>query len=111
MSLKISLKENLYCPVLVCDYCGQEITNEDEGMYMYKVTEEGEPDTGDLYTAHKRDCSRQIEEADGGRLYWHWNELRNLTMHLAVNSGHKNRITKHDLSNDKCHMTWEVPGL
>src|SRR5215469_3758882 len=82
---------DIFCPIFVCDHCGQKIENAEEGMYHYRDDEKGTPLDESIKLYHKRPCSYQaeMEERKQGRKGFPWNELRDLIGYLVNNSGLK----------------------
>ena len=37
MSLMIVVKDDLSCPIVICDYCGREITKASDGNYEWDM--------------------------------------------------------------------------
>lgn len=72
MPLKIALEGNLYCPIIECDVCGQEITDGENGWYIYLYQtgpDKGHlpADDGRMYFAHKGRCLDRFEQQHAGR--------------------------------------------
>ena len=73
-----------YCPVIVCDHCGQEITDGRDGNYQWQVGRDGEIVNGKIYFTHK-ECCRSFEQANGGRRCWMFTGLECLPVFLVRN--------------------------
>jgi hypothetical protein len=52
MPIYMRLKGNRYCPTVVCDVCGQEIEDANDGNAQWMMDEAGAA----LYFMHKRCC-------------------------------------------------------
>jgi hypothetical protein len=82
MSLKITLKDHLACPVVLCDHCREPIEDARDGNVYYNpdFTNDG---TTDMFFNHKR-CARAFEVARDAR-FWHTWELADLLVYLPAN--------------------------
>jgi ribosomal protein L24E len=78
-------EQDLYCPQLFCDYCGEQIEAQGNGLYQVR---DGEPVTGEIFFTHKH-CNHAFEHfnrpAEGAR--WYWVDARDLPLQLAANLG------------------------
>jgi hypothetical protein len=84
MPLQIKLEEGRDRPVIVCDHCGEEITDARDGNYQWKVSAEGDRAEGHLYFTHKG-CCRAFEAANRGDHDWYAMELACLPIFLGNN--------------------------
>ena len=82
--LRIVRENGQYCPVVVCDWCGQRIEEARQGNYEWEVDEHGLPATGEIFFTHKQ-CCLAFEEAHGGRSHWFASELSVLPVYLSRN--------------------------
>lgn len=83
MPMLIKVRNYLYCPVIVCDYCGAEITDAKNGNYEWRGDENMETD-GEVFFTHK-ECCYPFETANGGRGRWMTGELQVFPIYLAAN--------------------------
>lgn len=79
--------EDLYCPVFICDACGEMITDSSWGLFAWVVDlTTGAPLTGRVHTVHKRACDHTLEaEAQAAGYGWYTMELRLLSEQIAAN--------------------------
>lgn len=79
-------EEDLFCPQVFCDLCGERI--EASGNVLYMSGRKG-PLTGEMFHTHKR-CNRTFENRnpppEGAR--WYFLELCHLPIQLAANLGY-----------------------
>lgn len=75
--------DGIYCPIFICDVCGEEIQR--SGNYHYRIDQDGKP-IGRIYTVHKP-CNGQLEASWKGPGRWLWDELKRLPGQLAFNMG------------------------
>ena len=81
MGMRIRIIDDLLCPVIECDHCGEVI--EKSGNYEWR------PDgDGTIYFLHKQ-CCRDFENEHGGRIKWYQNEIACLPVYLLNNLGIK----------------------
>ena len=78
MPLKVVFDKGEWCPVVVCDHCGERITDARQGNYQWQ--HDGET----VVFTHKK-CCRDYESAHGGRQAWLWADITWLPRYLAVN--------------------------
>jgi len=62
-------REELTCPVAICDVCGEIITDGREGMYMWQKEQVHESTGAEIIVVHKGDCSRQYAHHLNDPLY------------------------------------------
>jgi len=79
MSIEIRQQKRQSCPIVVCDHCGQPITEATNGNYEWKMG-----GSGPVYFTHK-DCCREFEEAHGGTLAWNCCGLGVFSIYLDAN--------------------------
>lgn len=91
MSIKIVWKNNLFCPVVFCDQCGEAIIEAKSGNFEWEMTADGEIKTGQIYFTHKQ-CYLEFEKSRGGR--WGCDELRILPIYLLSNLGIGSNLVK-----------------
>lgn len=84
MPINVVLEDNLYCPQVFCDHCGQRIGGASAGNYEWEVDEQWQLVSGQLCFTHKQ-CCRDFENAHGGRSRWMCFELAELPKYLARN--------------------------
>jgi len=77
MTLKIQVIDNEYCPVVICDQCGERIV----GTGNYEWQPDGD---GTIYFTHKQ-CCKIFEVQHGGRIGWYTAEIMDLLVYLRVN--------------------------
>jgi hypothetical protein len=83
MPLMIKAEGNLSKPVILCDYCGQEITEARQGNYQWRMSESGKGVEGKIYFTHKS-CCHAFETANPDPL-WGAMELDCLPVYLSDN--------------------------
>lgn len=83
MSIKIVLDNNLYCPKIFCDYCGNEIEDAKQGNYEWKSGFNA-GFTSEIFFTHKQ-CCFPFEEQHGGRSTWMTGELQVFPLFLKRN--------------------------
>jgi hypothetical protein len=84
MPLRMKWEGGLYRPVIVCDHCGLEISDAEDGNYEWQVEQSGAIVDGTIYFTHKR-CCHPFEQANGGRPAWFAITLECLPVFLANN--------------------------
>jgi hypothetical protein len=84
MPLQIHYHEGQFCPVVVCDHCGEVISNAREGNYQWQASLSSEVPPAPIYFTHKH-CCRAFEAARGGRALWMSIELQCLPIYLERN--------------------------
>ena len=84
MPLQITIKNDLACPVVICDFCAKEIETATDGNYEWQVDEHGKPATGQILFTHKK-CCLPFEDANGGRNQWFTIDLDCLPLQLTNN--------------------------
>jgi hypothetical protein len=84
MPVVIKLKNNRSCPIVVCDFCGQEIEDVGDGNSQWKMEEAEEAAGATLYFTHKA-CCRPFEQANQGPL-WGADQLDHFMAFLAANT-------------------------
>jgi len=84
MPLRIELDNGRYCPVTICDYCGQRIAG--PGNFEWRCDEKGQVVDGAIYFTHKH-CTRQFRDARGGQAGWMWAELDHLPVYVLASMG------------------------
>lgn len=88
-------KPDLSRPIVVCDSCGEEITDCEMGLYVWDARLDSEFNDGkpvDLYTVHKRACDYALASRLGieeGQLSSM--ELQTLPVFLGENMGLNSR--------------------
>lgn len=89
MGIKVRLEDNLYCPQVFCDYCGDRITS--GGLYEYEIGADCKPVDGQVYFVHAGRCCRAFRAehgADGyGERIWYDNPLSDLLKWLSFSLG------------------------
>ena len=91
--LAIVWRDGLFCPVVRCDHCGDEITKATDGNYEWEMAEGGEVATGQIFFTHKH-CCRPFERVHGGRERWYWDLLSDLPVHRSANLGLRERSSQ-----------------
>lgn len=89
MSVKIIFIEDLFCPVFVCDVCGESIKRAGRAAAVYRLDYKAA--RTDVQHVHKGRCLDIAEERIGKG--FGWAELHEHIDHLAENCGHKKRPT------------------
>src|SRR5436309_1489694 len=85
MGIQIKLDHGRAKPVVVCDYCGEQIDDARTGNYQWSVGDRGElADDAPVVFTH-RSCCQAFESAHGGRRRWAWAPLSCLPTFLAAN--------------------------
>ena len=80
MPLAVRFQDELFMPVVVCDYCGKDIETANDGNCQWLGTD----GPCRLYFTHKA-CCRAFEHRHGG--HWCWMELAALPAYLVTNLG------------------------
>jgi hypothetical protein len=88
--IKMILLDGQYCPVVVCDWCQERISQVASAGYWWRVgLPTGEPVDGQPVFLHKL-CSDDFEEANREEdRAWYWGELRDFVEYLPSNLGGK----------------------
>ena len=85
MPIKIKRKDGKSCPIVICDWCGEEIEDAKKGNYEWRQMKyENEKDGAQIFFTHKQ-CCRQFEEHNGGRLCFFAEELEIFPLYLKNN--------------------------
>ena len=84
MPLQIKIEGKFAKPIIVCDHCGQQITDARSGNYEWIVNERGHPVEDRIYYTHKQ-CCRAFEQSNGDRSNWNAVSLQCLPVYLANN--------------------------
>jgi len=106
MSLKIRILEGNSYPVIICDHCGETITDAEGGNTVWREPLKGGRSEGQLYTVqhtHKK-CNwefmnRRFPEPNDGTWNWMSHELQDDLFMLLVN-------TRYDAKEAKRKMGW-----
>jgi hypothetical protein len=83
MPLVIKAEGDLSKPVIICDHCGQEITEASQGNYQWKMSKLGKGVEGVVFFTHKSCC--HAFEALNPAPCWGAMELDCLLVYLANN--------------------------
>jgi len=87
MAISIKLQRNRFAPVILCDICAEEITDEKKANCEWLVAPDGDDIIGPVFT-HKVDCSHRLEyrwrEQDTNHTAM-WESLRILPLYLRNN--------------------------
>ncbi len=83
MPLKIEMTSDRAAPIIVCDHCGEPITDAREGNYQWLAEAEGDTVRRFLFFTHKW-CCHDFEQARGGAATWYAMELVDLLPYLAA---------------------------
>ena len=87
MPIRMQRQEGRSCPLVICDWCEQPITDARLGMYAWLIgTDGGLPEQGAVYFLHKP-CSWAFERAHPGPWVLGWEELRVLPRCLGDTRG------------------------
>ncbi len=90
MPLVISREGDVDRPIIVCDHCGEPITNAKDGNYQWLIKDVHGEDTTNppIVFTHKR-CSRAFEMERGRPVgaWWAWGPLPSLPIYLMTNLG------------------------
>ncbi len=78
MPIEVRERRGKCCPVVVCDHCGEVISDAKDGNYEWHLG------GGPVFFTHKR-CCLAFEETYGGRSIWGWCDLQCLPIYLAGN--------------------------
>jgi hypothetical protein len=78
MPLEMRFHEGKWCPVVVCDHCGERIESACDGNNEWRQ------DDPTPRFIHKH-CSNAFEDSHGGRAAWLSGELRVFCIYLADN--------------------------
>lgn len=89
MSINVVIKringEDLFCPIIICDFCKEEISDAKNGNAQWMSGESGTvADDNRLFFTHKQ-CCRAFESTRGGRSLWMWESLSKAVFQLAMN--------------------------
>ncbi|GAB4201793.1 MAG: hypothetical protein OHK0022_24200 [Roseiflexaceae bacterium] len=81
--LSIQRIDNMFVPVVICDYCNQVIDDAIDGNFLWKVLEDGSiGETGKIYFTHKH-CDQAFEDNNPETNFlWYSDELDNLPIYL-----------------------------
>ena len=85
--LKMELIDDLYCPVVTCDWCGHRIEEATDGIVLWEwVTDVPSARllTGAILFVHAA-CQRPFERGHDGPDRWGADELRYFPLYLAHN--------------------------
>jgi hypothetical protein len=79
-------KPDLLCPVMVCDWCKQKITNGNRAMFKFRYAEgTATPTFESIVVLHKGDCDQAHTRKTG--MDTPWNEATQLMGQLINNMG------------------------
>ena len=85
--LKMELIDDVYCPVITCDECGDRIEDATAGSVLWEWAPEAGAArllTGAILFVHTA-CRRSFEQAHGGPQRWGADALRSFPFYLAHN--------------------------
>lgn len=91
MPMAVKFHDDLFMPIVVCDQCGEEITEAAKANYQWLFNADDPHRAARMYFTHKR-CCRAFEQRHGGR--WCWCELQCLPIYLGTNLRIKQRAAR-----------------
>ncbi len=65
MALRIRLTDQGAAPVIICDFCGEQIENSSDGNYEWNGEEYRNGMLHEVFFVHKENCSRLHERRHG----------------------------------------------
>ena len=82
MPLQIKHAEGITMPIIICDFCHEQITDAKEGSYQFRMPDEGEV-INDIFFTHEK-CCRAFEKLEPESL-WSSVSLECLPIYLGNN--------------------------